>query len=107
MSLGKFKKFIFISLFLFVNVPSIFAEDKIESVPLINLEDLSPTFEEDKDELEKIEKKNVSLNNTENILEESNVKKNEKIYLSEFKQTYPVKIKTLKEKEGLSSRPIF
>ena len=34
-------------------------------------------------------------------------KKNEKIYLSEFKQTYPVKIKTLKEKEGLSSRPIF
>jgi len=34
-------------------------------------------------------------------------KKSEKIFLSEFKQSYPVKIKTLKEKEGLSSRPIF
>ena len=30
------------------------AEEKIQSVPLINLEELSPTFEEDKDELEKI-----------------------------------------------------
>ena len=75
MSLGKFKKFIFISLFLFVNVPSIFAEDKIESVPLINLEDLSPTFEEDKDELEKIEKTNLNLDNTENSIEKSNKKK--------------------------------
>ena len=59
MKLGKIKNlvFIFIFLFLFINISSILAEDKIESVPLINLEDLSPTFEEDKDELEKIEKK--------------------------------------------------
>ncbi len=34
-------------------------------------------------------------------------KKTEKIFLSEFKQSYPVKIKTLKEKQGLSTRPIF
>ena len=82
MSLGNFKKFIFISLFLFVNVPSVFAEDKIESVPLINLEDLSPTFEEDKDELEKIENKNVNTNNSEDNLKKSNEKKDNKIYIN-------------------------
>jgi len=55
MKLGKFKIFIFI--FFIFNCLSIFAEDKIESVPLINLEELSPTFEEGKDELEDIEEK--------------------------------------------------
>ena len=60
----------------------IFAADKIESVPLINLEELSPTFEEDKDELEKIEKKNVNLNKTENILEKYDFKKDNKIYIN-------------------------
>ena len=82
MKLGKFKNFIYIIVFLYINTLSIFAADKIESVPLINLEELSPTFEEDKDELEKIEKKNVNLTNTENILEETNIKKNEKIYIN-------------------------
>ena len=61
---------------------SVFAADKIESVPLINLEELSPTFEEDKDELEKIEKKNVNLNNIEDTLEKSNTKKDNKIYIN-------------------------
>ena len=68
MKLGNFKNFIFFLIFLFVNNFQVFAADKIESVPLINLEELSPTFEEDKDELEKIEKKNVNLNNMEDIL---------------------------------------
>ena len=68
MKLGNYKNFILLLFFLFVNILPIFAADKIESVPLINLEELSPTFEEDKDELEKIEKKNVNLNKTENIL---------------------------------------
>ena len=49
MKLGKFKNFIYIIVFLYINTLSIFAADKIESVPLINLEELSPTFEEDKD----------------------------------------------------------
>ena len=82
MKLGKFKNFIFFLVFLFVNNLSVFAADKIESVPLINLEELSPTFEEDKDELEKIEKKNVNLNNIEDILENSNTKKDNKIYIN-------------------------
>ena len=82
MKLGNFKNFIFFLIFLFVNNLSVFAADKIESVPLINLDELSPTFEEDKDELEKIEKKNVNLNNNENILEKSNKKKDNKIYIN-------------------------
>ncbi len=54
MKLGNFKKFIFLLIFaLFASILSVFAEDKIEFVPLINLEELSPTFEEDKVELEK------------------------------------------------------
>ena len=56
MKLGKFKIFITIFIFIFFRALPIFAEDKIESVPLINLEELSPTFEEDKDELEEVEK---------------------------------------------------
>ena len=82
MKLGNFKNFIFFLVFIFVNNLSVFAADKIESVPLINLEELSPTFEEDKDELEKIEKKNVNLNNVEDILEKSNTKKDNKIYIN-------------------------
>ena len=83
MKLGNFKKFIFLPLFaLFTSILSVFAEDKIEFVPLINLEELSPTFEEDKVELEKIEKKNVNLNNTKKILEKPNTKKNEKISIN-------------------------
>ena len=82
MKLGNSKNFIFFLVFLFVNNPSVFAADKIESVPLINLEELSPTFEEDKDELEKLEKKNVNLNNIEDSLENSDMKKDNKIYIN-------------------------
>ena len=82
MKLGNSKNFIFILIFLFTNTLSIFAADKIRSVPLINLEELSPTFEEDKDELEKIEKTNINLNNTEDTLEKSNIKKNNKVYIN-------------------------
>jgi len=80
--ISSFKIFIPIFIFIFFWASLIFAEDKIESVPLINLEELSPTFEEDKDELEKIEKKNVNLNNIEDTLENSNTKKDNKIYIN-------------------------
>tara|TARA_Y100000590_G_C15047083_1_gene761165 strand:+ start:36 stop:566 length:531 start_codon:yes stop_codon:yes gene_type:complete len=82
MKLGKLKNLILIIFFLLINNSLVFAVDEIETVPLINLEDLSPTFEEDKDELEKIEKKNVNLNNDENALDESNTKKDNKIYIN-------------------------
>ena len=51
---GRIKLFIKIFIFFILFVLPVSAEDRIETVPLINLEELSPTFEEDKDELEKI-----------------------------------------------------
>ena len=85
MKLGNSKNLIFLLVFLFTGTMFTFAADKIESVPLINLEELSPTFEEDKDELEKIEKmekQNVNLNSTEDTQEKSNIEKNDKIYIN-------------------------
>ena len=84
MKLGNSKNFIFLLVFLLTNTffLSIFAADKIESVPLINLEELSPTFEEDKDELEKVDEKNTNLNESEDIIESSKTQKNKKIYIN-------------------------
>ena len=66
----------------FANIPYVFSADKIESVPLINLENLSPTFEEDKDELEKIEKIKINTNNSENEILKTVKKKSDKIYIN-------------------------
>ena len=55
MKLGNFKIFFLFIILFSTKSLFVFAEDKIKSVPLINLEDLSPTFEEDKSELEKPE----------------------------------------------------
>ena len=75
-------KFLFFYLLYFLQIHYLFLPKiKYESVPLINLEELSPTFEEDKDELEKIDQ-NVNLNNIENSQEENKVKKDEKIYIN-------------------------
>jgi len=82
MKLGNLKIFILLSGLFFGNTLPISALDKIESVPLINLEELSPTFEEDKDELEKIEEQNTNLNNIQNISEEDKDKISDKIYIN-------------------------
>ena len=82
MKLGNLKIFILLSSLFFGNTLPISALDKIESVPLINLEELSPTFEEDKDELEKIEEQNTNLNNIQNIPEEDKDKISDKIYIN-------------------------
>ena len=79
---GRIKLFIKIFIFFILFVLQVSAEDRIETVPLINLEELSPTFEEDKDELEKIDEKNTNLNKIEDISEEFKNKKNEKIYIN-------------------------
>ena len=54
----------------FANIFSVLAADKITSVPLANLEELSPTFEEDKDELEKIEEQDREINSIKTELTE-------------------------------------
>ena len=82
MKLGKFKTFILVFTFFLSSTLSILAEDKIESVPLINLEELSPTFEEDKTELEKMEDKNIILDESDNISSDSKSVKNDKVYIN-------------------------
>ena len=82
MKLGNLKTFIFLFTLLFANTSPLFAVDEIEYVPLINLEELSPTFEEDKDMLEKIEDQNTNLNSTKNTPEENKAQKNDKIYIN-------------------------
>ena len=82
MKLGNLKIFIFLFVVFFGNTLSISAENKIQTVPLINLEELSPTFEEDKDELEGIEEENTSSNSMENIYEENQVQEKDKIYIN-------------------------
>ena len=82
MKLGNFKIIIFVFILFLISALSVFSADKIESVPLINLEDLSPTFEEDKDELEKVEEKDTNLNKNEDIFEEPKTQKNEKVYIN-------------------------
>ena len=82
MKLGNFNIFSFLFVLFFLNSLPIFALDKIESVPLINLEELSPTFEEDKDELEKIEEQDTNLENTNNIIEENKNQSNDRIYIN-------------------------
>jgi len=106
MKLGNFKNFIFFLVFLFTNTLSVFAADKIESVPLINLEELSPTFEEGKDELEKIEKNNVNLNNTEDTIEKSYTKKSDKIYIN-LKALDKITAKTTAIRLGVGEKKIF
>ena len=82
MKLGNFKNVFLCFLLVLTNSFFVFAEDKIETVPLINLEDLSPTFEEDKDELEKTEDKNIVLNKSDDNFGSSKSVENDKIYIN-------------------------
>ena len=81
MKLGNIKIFIYVFALLLINTLPIFSVDKIESVPLINLEELSPTFEEDKEVLEKTEDQNTNLNNINSTSEEIKAQKNDKIFI--------------------------
>ena len=81
MKLGNFKFFFLSFILILTNAFFVLAEDKIESVPLINLEELSPTFEEDKSELE-VEDKTITLNKNENTLIKSKIAKNDKVYIN-------------------------
>ena len=82
MKLGNLKFLILNLAIILIFSSKVFAEDKIETVPLINLENLSPTFEEDKDELEKVIDKSVVSKKILNEPSESkNVEKN-KVYIN-------------------------
>ena len=106
MKFGNFRKIIFILFFLFAKNLSAYSADKIESVPLINLEDLSPTFEEDKDELEKIDEKDTNLNKSEDSFEESKTQKNEKVYIN-LKALDKITAKTTAIRLGVGEKKFF
>ena len=82
MKSGNLKKFFLIIILFFFGTFHLLAEDKIESVPLINLENLLPTFEEDKDELEKIDEKNLSLKKNTEQTEFSKSDNNDLVYVN-------------------------
>ena len=82
MKYGNPKSFFLIFIFFLIGTFSAFAEDKIEAVPLINLEELSPTFEEDKDELESIEDKNIILDKENIVSSEYKSAKSNKVYIN-------------------------
>ena len=79
---GRLKIIFLLFIFFFANTTILFTEDQIQSVPLINLEELSPTFEEDKDELDKNDENNISSNLDENKLKDFNLIKGDKIYIN-------------------------
>ena len=106
MKLGNFKIFIYVVALLLINTLPIFSIEKIESVPLINLEDLSPTFEEDKDELEKEDEKNTNLNKSKNTFENSKTQKNEKIYIN-LKALDKITAKTTAIRLGVGEKKFF
>ena len=106
MKLGNLKIFIIVFAIFNINILPTFSADKIESVPLINLEDLSPTFEEDKDELEKIDEKNTNLNKIEDIPEESKTQKDEKIYIN-IKALDKITAKTSAIRLGIGEKKFF
>ena len=106
MRLGKIKIHIFLLIFFLGNTPALFGVDKIESVPLINLEELSPTFEEEKDVLEEKDGQNYSSQNDENFKEEKLNKKTDKIFIN-IKALDKITAKTLAIKLGIGEKKYF
>jgi len=81
MKLGNIKNCFLIILFL-INTNYVLAADKIESVPLINLEELSPTFEEEKDQLDQVDDKNGNIVSNTTIENEENLDSNGKVVIN-------------------------
>ena len=106
MKLGKFKIYFFLIIFLLGTTQNVFGIDKIDSVPLVNLEELSPTFEEDKDVLERKEEQSGCLKSDENLEDEKLVKKTDKVYIN-IKALDKITAKTLAIKLGIGEKKYF
>ena len=106
MRFGKLKIYIFVFIFFLENTITLFAVDKIESIPLINLEELSPTFEEDKDVLEKKDEQNSSIENDENFNKEKININTDKIYIN-ITALDKITAKTLAIKLGIGEKKYF
>ena len=106
MRFGKLKIYIFVFIFFLENTITLFAVDKIESIPLINLEELSPTFEEDKDVLEKKDEQNSSIENDENFNNQKININTDKIYIN-ITALDKITAKTLAIKLGIGEKKYF
>ena len=106
MKLGNIRIYIFILIIFLGNMINAIAVDKIESVPLINLEELVPTFEEDKDVMEDKYEQNDSLNDNQNYNEEKLSKKRDKIYIN-IKALDKITAKTLAIKLEIGEKKNF
>ena len=106
MKLGNLKIYFFLFIFCIFNSTYLVALDEVKTVPLINLEELSPTFEEEKDVLEEKEELNISLEKNENLNETSLKKKVDKIYIN-IKALDKITAKTLAIKLGIGEKQYF
>ena len=106
MRFGKLKIYIFVFIFFLENTITLFAVDRIESTPLINLEELSPTFDEDKDVLEKKDEQNSSIENDENFNKEKITINTDKIYIN-ITALDKITAKTLSIKLGIGEKKYF
>jgi len=106
MRLGKLRINFLLVIFFLINSSTLFAIDEIKSVPLINLEELSPTFEEDKDVLEKKEEQEDLSKVDDNYKEEKLENKKDKIYIN-IKALDKITAKTLAIKLGIGEKKYF
>ncbi len=106
MKLGSIKIFVFLALLFYGKSITVFAEEKIQPVPLINLEELSPTFEEDKDQLEVEDDQNVSIVYDQNNIEEKKSEDNKKIYIN-IKALDKITAKTSTIKLAIGEKKFF
>ena len=106
MKLGNLKVCIILLVSFFTNISFVFSADQIESVPLINLEELSPTFEEDKDILEEIEEQKNILLDTEKTDEKNIVKKKGKVFIN-IKALDKITAKTSEIRLAIGEKKLF
>ncbi len=106
MKVGHLKIFILLTVLFFVKIPISISADKIETVPLVNLEELSPTFEEDKDVLEKAEEQNINVNEVTSAEEENITKKNSIVYIN-IKALDKITAKTSTIKLAIGEKKFF
>ena len=90
----------------FISIVSVQSDNKIETVPLINLEELSPTFEEDKDELESDDESIESLDKIENLNSESSSENLDKVYIN-IKALDKITAKTSTIKLAIGDKSFF
>ena len=92
--------------FLFLKTTFLFSEEKIQSIPFINLEELSPTFEEEKEELDKNEYNNISQSTDDRTTTDFDSEKNKKVFIN-LKALDKITAKTSSFKIGIGDKKFF